>query len=95
MRIDPDGIVRVPEKVFHVDPTYPDAAQLTRTQGVVVVAVTVDTDGSVLVARVLRSVPFLDEPTLAAVRQWRYRPTLVDNVPIAVSFTVAVPVPQR
>jgi TonB family protein len=95
MRIEPDGIVRVPEKLFHVDPIYPESARITRSQGVVVVAVTVDTDGAVLVARIVRSLVLLDEPALAAVRQWRYRPTLVDNVPIAVSFTVAVSFPPK
>jgi protein TonB len=32
----------------------------------------------------------LDEAAAAAVRQWRYEPTLVDGVPVPVLMTVTV-----
>jgi protein TonB len=43
-------------------------------------------------AKVLRSIPLLDAAALAAVRQWRYEPTLLNGAPVAVITTAAVPV---
>ena len=51
---------------------------------------TIDTDGRVRSARVLRSIALLDEAALAAVRQWEYTPTLLNGTPVAVIMTVTV-----
>ena len=50
----------------------------------------IDTDGRVAQAEVLRSVPLLDAAALDAVRQWTYRPTLLNGSPVAVVMTVTV-----
>ena len=39
---------------------------------------------------VLRSVPLLDEAAVAAVRQWRYEPTLVDGEPVSILMTLTI-----
>ena len=39
-------------------------------------------------ARVLRSVPLLDAAALAALKQWRYTPTLLNGSPVRVLMTV-------
>ena len=44
----------------------------------------------VVSARILRSVPLLDEAVLDAVRQWQYTPTLLNGVPVPVIMTVTV-----
>jgi protein TonB len=41
-------------------------------------------------ARVLRSVPLLDQAALDAVRQWVFTPTLLNGVPVPVIMTVTV-----
>ena len=46
--------------------------------------------GDVAQARVIRSKPLLDEAALAAVKQWRYTPTLLGGVPTPVILTVTV-----
>ena len=51
---------------------------------------TVDVDGTVKDARVLRSMPMLDAAALEAVRQWRYEPTTVGGKPVPVIMTVSV-----
>lgn len=38
----------------------------------------------------LRSVPLLDDAAIPAVRQWRYTPTLLNDVPVPVVMTVTV-----
>ena len=40
--------------------------------------------------RVLRSVALLDAAAIAAVRQWRFTPTLLNGTPVPVIMTVTV-----
>jgi protein TonB len=82
--------VSPPTKIYDAAPAYPPIAQAARVQGVVIIEATIGVDGAVVDARVLRSVPLLDEAALTAVRQWRYTPTLLDGQPIAVIMTVTV-----
>lgn len=81
-----------PAKITHVDPVYPEQARQARVQGIVIVQITVGTDGRVSNARVIRSIPLLDQAALDAVRQWVYDAsaiaapvTLTVNVPFGVS----------
>ena len=41
-------------------------------------------------AKVLRSVPRLDQAALDAVKQWEYSPTLLNGKPVPVKMTVTV-----
>ena len=41
-------------------------------------------------ARVLRSLPLLDQAALEAVRQWEFTPTMLNGVPVPVIMTVTV-----
>jgi protein TonB len=41
-------------------------------------------------AKVLRSIPLLDQAALEAVRQWEFTPTLLNGVPVPVIMTVTV-----
>jgi protein TonB len=84
------GHVRAPRKLRHVDPEYPPLARAARVEGRVVVECVIDTDGRVAQARVVTGRPLLDDAALQAVRQWRYRPTLLDGVAVAVQMTVTV-----
>jgi protein TonB len=82
--------VRVPVRIQYVAPTYPAIAQQARVQGIVIVEATIGVDGRVQDAKVLRSIPLLDQAALDAVRQWRYTPTLLGGVPVPVIMTVVV-----
>ena len=84
------GQVRPPERIRDVAPVYPTLAQTARVQGVVIIEATIGVDGRVQQARLLRSVPLLDEAAIAAVRQWTYTPTLLNGVPVPVIMTVTV-----
>jgi TonB family protein len=74
-------------KIVDVPPAYPDAARKANVAGVVILEITVQPDGTVSNARVLRSIPLFDVAALEAVRQWRYSPT---GMPNAVNMTVTV-----
>lgn len=41
-------------------------------------------------ARIVRSIPLLDEAALQAVREWRYDPTIINGKPVPVRMTVNV-----
>ncbi|MBL8143273.1 MAG: energy transducer TonB, partial [Acidobacteria bacterium] len=61
-----------------------------RITGVVILELTIGADGSVVNARVLRSIPLLDQAALDAARQWKYAPTLLNGVPTPVIMTATV-----
>lgn len=84
------GAIRPPTKVFHIDPSYPDEARAAGVQGVVVLEITIDEDGSVIDARVVRSVPLLDQAALDAVGQWLFEPTLLNGEPVEIEMNVVV-----
>jgi periplasmic protein TonB len=84
----PGGMIREPRKLVDVAPIYPDIARAARVEGLVILEATIDERGVVIDARVLRSVPLLDAAALAALKQWRYTPTLLNGVPVRVLMTV-------
>ena len=51
---------------------------------------TIDTQGFIADAKVLRSIPLLDEAALDAVRQWQFEPTMLNGAPVPVIMTVTV-----
>ncbi|MDP6582324.1 MAG: TonB family protein, partial [Vicinamibacterales bacterium] len=84
------GDIPVPQKVRNIDPVYPDAAKEARVSGVVILEAVIGVDGTITDVQVLRSVPQLDEAAIAAVRQWEYTPTVVDDLRVPVVMTVTV-----
>ena len=82
--------MRQPTKIKDVRPVYPPDALAARIQGVVVVEVSLDTEGRVRGARILRSIPELDEAALTAVRQWEFTPRDLNGIAVPVNMTVTV-----
>ncbi len=74
----------------YVAPIYPEIARAARVSGTVVVECTIDPSGRVVDARVITGHALLNESALDAVRQWRYEPTRLNRVPVAVLMTVTV-----
>jgi TonB family protein len=84
------GAIRQPTKVKHVAPVYPPAAREAKVTGVVILEARIEADGRIVNARVLRSIPGLDEAALEAVKQWEFTPTLLNGVPNPVLMTVTI-----
>jgi TonB family protein len=80
--------VPVPRKTKDVRPTLPPEAQIAGVKGAVVLEATIEPDGRVSNARVIRSVPLLDAAAIAAVRQWEYTSTLIEGRAVPVIMTV-------
>ena len=84
-----DGI-KPPIRTTYVVPTYPEIARPAGISATVVLECTIDPTGHVADARVIAGHPLFNESALNAVRQWRYTPTRLNGVPVAVLMTVTV-----
>ena len=76
--------------IYQVKPVYPQIAKLTRTQGVVVLEAVISKDGTIDSLRVISGHQLLTQAALDAVRQWKYRPTMLNSEPVEVITTVTV-----
>jgi TonB family protein len=84
------GQIQAPKKIKDVKPVYPAVAQSARVAGAVTIEATIGPDGKVIDAKVVHSIPLLDQAALDAVRQWEYLPTLLNGVPVPVVMTVTI-----
>jgi len=84
------GNVIPPKPVHRVAPEYPQLARVSRVQGLVVLEAQVDVHGTVKSVSILRGHPLLDEAAAAAVRQWRYRPLLLNGEPTEFILTLTI-----
>jgi TonB family protein len=84
------GNIKAPTKTLDVKPVYPEEAQSARIQGVVIAELLIAPDGKVTDAKILRSIPQLDQAALDAVRQWQFTPTVVDGKAVPVVMTVTI-----
>jgi TonB family protein len=85
------GVISMsPRLVRRVEPVYPTRAMSARVEGTVVLEARIDATGKVTDAKVLRSIPLLDQAALAAVRQWRYAPICFSGAGIPLIITVPV-----
>jgi protein TonB len=71
-------------------PVYPALARQARIQGNVVLHAIIDKDGNVAQLEVISGHPLLVQAALDAVKQWRYKPTLLNNDPVEVDTTITV-----
>ena len=71
-------------------PVYPPIAKAARVQGTVVLQATISKQGTIQDLKVISGPAMLQEAALDAVRQWRYKPYLLNNEPVEVETTVNV-----
>jgi len=84
------GVAQAAMLIHQVKPEYPHLAKVTGTQGVVLLDAVIDKEGSIQSLRVISGHPLLTQAALDAVKQWRYRPTLLNGEPVEVSTTITV-----
>jgi TonB family protein len=73
-----------------VEPIYPREALAQRIAGTVTITASIAQDGTVGETRVLQGEPILAAAALAAVRQWRYRPCLLNGKPVTVQKEIKI-----
>lgn len=76
--------------IFNPRPIYPPIARATGTAGTVVLEAVISKTGSIENLRVVSGPRMLQQAALDAVRQWRYRPYMLDGQPVEVETTVNV-----
>lgn len=76
--------------VHQVKPQYPPIAMQARIQGTVVLQAVIGKDGTVRDLRLISGHPMLAPAAIEAVRQWRYRPYLLNNEPVEVDTQINV-----
>ena len=76
--------------IHRVQPDYPALARQARIQGPVELAAVISKQGTIENLQVLRGHPMLIPSALHAVKQWRYRPYILNGDPIEVNTRVTV-----
>jgi protein TonB len=84
------GSIPAPRKLKDVPPVYPAIARAAGVEGVVILEITIGPDGTVVDAKVLRSIALLDSAAVDAVKQWEFTPTVIDGRAVPLIMTVTV-----
>ncbi|MGA7632797.1 MAG: energy transducer TonB [Terriglobales bacterium] len=73
-----------------VTPNYPQLAKQARIQGSVVLQAEISKDGTIQNLQLISGHPMLAPAAIEAVKQWRYKPYLLNGEPVAVETQVVV-----
>jgi periplasmic protein TonB len=84
-----EGVLEA-QLITRIEPQFPSLAIQTKTQGTVRLHAIISRDGRITSLDVLSGHPFLVKAALDAVRQWRYRPTLLNGEPVEVETSITV-----
>jgi protein TonB len=76
--------------IHREEPTYPALARAARVQGDVILSAIINTDGLIQNLQLVSGHPMLVPAAIAAVRQWRYKPYLLNGQPVEVETTITV-----
>ena len=76
--------------IHRVEPIYPPLARQTRRDGRVELHAIIATDGTIQSLEVVSGDPMFLQSALAAVREWRYRPTILNGQPVEVDTHITV-----
>ena len=86
VRVDP--VEQEARRVKEVKAVYPDVARQAGIEGTVSMRVMINKEGAVEKVDVISGEQALQMAAITAVRQWRYRPFLLDGNPVPVMTTV-------
>src|ERR1039458_827773 len=76
--------------IYKTPPVYPVNAKEAHVQGTVVLKAVIDTDGTVKELTVVSGPEMLQQAALDAVREWRYKPYLLNGEPVKVGTTINI-----
>ena len=84
------GNVQAANLIRQVKPNYPPLAKQARIQGTVKFNAVIAKDGTIQNLTVVSGHPMLVQAALEAVKQWLYKPTLLNGEPVEVITTIDV-----
>jgi len=76
--------------VHRVEPAYPTLAKQARVQGEVILSAVISVNGEIENLQLVSGHPMLVPSAIAAVKQWRYKPYLLNGQPVEVETTITV-----
>jgi periplasmic protein TonB len=76
--------------IRRVQPTYPPLARAARIQGVVILQAQISKEGDVINLQLISGHPMLAPAAIEAVKQWKYKPYLLNGEPVDVDTQVQV-----
>ena len=83
-RLDPAMLV------YRVEPAYPTLARQTRRDGHVELHAIISTEGRIESLQAVGGDVLFFQSALDAVRQWRYRPTILNGQAVEIDTTITV-----
>lgn len=85
------GGVAAPQVIYSVDPEFSDEARRAKYQGICVVSLIVDTQGNPQRVQVIRHLGMgLDEKAIEAVKQYKFKPAMLQGKPVPVEVNIEV-----
>ncbi len=84
-----EGVLQA-QLISRIEPRYPTLAIQTRTEGTVQLHAIIGRDGRITALDVISGHPLLVKAALDAVRQWTYRPTMLNGEPVEVETSITV-----
>src|SRR5579864_6836392 len=76
--------------VHRVEPSYPPLARAARVQGDVVLTAVISPNGQIENLQLVSGHPMLVPAAITAVKQWQYKPYLLNGQPVEVETTITV-----
>jgi protein TonB len=89
-RIRVGGAVQSASLLKQVSPDYPGIAKAARVSGTVTLHAIISKDGSIERLEYVSGPPLLMASAISAVKEWKYRPTMLNGQPVEVDTTVQV-----
>jgi len=89
-RIQIGGKVQDAMVISRITPVYPRVAIQTRQEGKVTFTAVIGRDGTIQQLQLTGGHPMFVQAATEAVRQWRYRPTMLNGDPVEVLTTIEV-----
>ena len=90
------GLVKVPDSIAEgllikrVDPNYPDQARAQKVEGLVQLRATINRNGDVTAVKALHGNPLLAQAASDAVKQWKYKPYVVNGAPTSIETGITL-----
>ena len=76
--------------IREIQPDYPPLARQARIQGSVLLQAKISKDGSIQNLRLISGHPMLAPAAIEAVKQWRYKPYILNGEPVEVETQITV-----
>jgi TonB family protein len=76
--------------ITKVNPRYPPEAERQHVDGTVLLRIDIDKNGNVSTVEPVTGHPLLIPPAIDAVKQWKYKPYVLNQTPVGVETTVLI-----